>query len=127
MAKKKKTLSKLKKEAQIIFNQWIRERDKGMPCISSGKYVDLQAGHFFAVSTHQGLRYNEDNVHGESIYSNMFDQSHLIPYRDNLLKKIGQKRFDVLYAKAADYKQFGYTFTRAEVTEIIEKYKNKLK
>ena len=94
-----------------------------MPCISSGQHVELQAGHFFPVSTHDGLRFDEDNCHGESAYSNCFDEGHLIPYRENLLQRIGQERFDALYQRAADYKKYGHKWTRSELEELIKKYK----
>ena len=122
--RKPKTLPKLKAEAQIHFNRFIRKRDEGLPCISSGKYVECQAGHFFPTSTHDGLSFDEDNCHGESAYSNCFDEGHLIPYRENLLKRIGQERFDALYQRAADYKKYGHKWSRSELEAIIEKYKN---
>lgn len=124
---KKVTLPKLKAKAQLVFNAFIRERDKDQPCISSGKTgVIKQAGHFFPVSTYDGIRFDEDNVHGESVYSNCFDEGHLIPYRDNLLKRIGKERFDALYKRAEDYKKNGYKFTRSELLEIIALYKKKI-
>jgi len=73
------------------------------------------------------LRFTEDNAWPECPYDNMFNQSHLIGYRDNLLKKIGKKRFDALYERAAEYKKNGYKFSRSELQEIKEKYQSKLK
>ena len=32
-----KTLSEYKKELQVIFNKWVRLRDKGLNCISCNK------------------------------------------------------------------------------------------
>jgi len=36
--KKTKSLPKLKKDLQLIFNAFIRVRDKDEPCISCGQY-----------------------------------------------------------------------------------------
>ncbi len=131
MAKKKKkakSLPKLKAEAQRHFNAYIRQRDKDLPCISSDKYDHFkQAGHYFPVKTHDGLRFDEDNCHGETAYSNCFDEGHLIGYHDNLLARIGEDRFKALYQRAADYKQNGNKWSRSDIQEIITKYKNKLK
>ena len=126
MAKKTKTLGKLKQEVQVVFNAYIRERDNDQPCISCGQYKTLQAGHFYAVSTHQGLRYDEYNVHGECSGCNCFNESHLINYYDNLIRKIGTLKFMELQNRAAEYKANGYKFTRSELMEIKNKYQTKL-
>ena len=126
MAKKQKTLGKLKQEVQAVVNAYIRKRDEGKPCISCGQYNTLQAGHFFAVGGYDGIRFIEDNIHGECARCNCWDESHLIGYRDNLLDRIGQERLDILYTAAANYKQYGYKFTRSELMEIKKKYQTKL-
>jgi hypothetical protein len=121
--KKPKSLPKLKADLQEAFNAYIRRRDADLPCISCGQYKCLQAGHYFAVKGYDGLRYDEDNVHGECAGCNCFDESHLIGYGRNLVKRIGQERYDALVERAAEYKRNGYKFSRSEVIEIIEKYK----
>jgi len=126
MAKKTKTLGKLKKEAEEVCNAYIRKRDEGKPCISCGQYKTLQAGHFFAVGGYDGIRYMEDNIHGECAHCNCWDESHLIGYRDNLLNRIGQERLDILYTAASNYKKIGYRFSRTELMEIKKKYQDKL-
>ena len=127
MAKKTKTIGKLKKELQPIFNEHIRLRDDGRPCISCGSYSKLQAGHFFAVGGYDGLRFNEDNVHGECSRCNCWDESHLITYADNLKIKIGEMDYNDLKQAAADYKMNGYKFSRGELLELIEIYKEKVR
>lgn len=130
MAKKRKTLAQLKRKLQPIFNAYIRKRDEGLPCISCNKKLPgttMQAGHFFSVRTYDGLRFDEDNVHGECFYDNMFNDSHLIYYRENLLEKIGQVRFRALYKRAEDYKRNGYKWSRSELEDMIIEYRQKLK
>src|SRR5690349_25089753 len=48
---------------QKVFNKFIRERDKDLPCITCGTIakVEYAAGHFYP-TTYQFLRFNEDNV-----------------------------------------------------------------
>lgn len=82
--KNTKSLPKLKAKLQEIFNEYIRLRDKDRPCISCGEIKTLQAGHYWAVGGYDGLRFDEDNVHGECAGCNGFDDMHLIGYRDNL-------------------------------------------
>jgi hypothetical protein len=124
---KTKTVGKLKKELQVIVNQYIRLRDEGKPCISCGSYNTLQAGHFFAVGGYDGLRFDEDNIHGECARCNCWDESHLILYADNLKSKIGEHDFNALKQRAADYKRNGYKFSRPELLELIEIYKKKVR
>ncbi len=124
--KKTKTVGKLKKELQKIFNTYIRQRDEGKPCISCGQYNKLQAGHFYAVGGYDGLRFNEDNVHGECARCNCWDESHLIPYNKNLIKKIGEDRYYTLEQEAEIYKRVGYKFSRPELQELIEYCKSKI-
>ena len=121
--KKQKTLGKLKQAAQKIFNAFIRQRDEAYPCISCGEYKPLQSGHYFPCSTHDGVRFDEDNVHGECAYCNCFNEGHLIGYGENLPGRIGVERFEALKQRAADYKKFGHKWSRSELEEIIQTYK----
>jgi hypothetical protein len=100
---KTKTVGQLKKQLQPIFNEYIRLRDEGKPCISCGSYNKLQAGHFWAVGGYDGLRFDEDNVH------------------------IGDNDFNALKQRAADYKRLGYKFSRTELEDLITHYKQIVK
>jgi len=126
--KKKPTIGKLLQKAQIVFNAWIRQRDSRdgyFECISSGKVLpvdQMNAGHYYPVSTHSGLRFDEDNVHGQSIYDNKFLHGNLIEYTERLPHRIGQQRFFNLRQRAANYKRNGHKWSRSELLEIIEKY-----
>jgi 5-methylcytosine-specific restriction endonuclease McrA len=118
----KRSTAWLKKKAQEVFNRWIRERDKNLPCINCGKFTTLQAGHFYPTSTFGHLRFNEDNVNGECVSCNYFNsQSHSYGYRPNLIKKIGQERFDKL-EQLANIKQYN-KLDRFYLIEILNRYK----
>lgn len=127
--KARNSLGALIEQTQIIFNKYIRLRDKGKPCISSGiPYKDdFDAGHCFPVSTYAGLRFNEYNVHGQSVQDNRFKSGNQVDYLINLPKRIGEERFDRLLKEAENYKKNGYKFTRQELCQIQEKYKAKIK
>jgi len=120
--KKLKSLPNLTKEAQEVFNTYIRSRDFGLVCIScKGSHV-LQAGHFVPVYNSSLLRYNEWNVNGECRRCNAFDEFHVINYRKNLIDKIGKDAVEWLIKNQRSKK----VYTRLELNEIIEKYKLKL-
>jgi hypothetical protein len=125
IAKYKSTpLPNIKKKAITLFNASIRERDKDLPCISCGKYNQLQAGHFYSAGHHELLRFEQDNVHGQCIKCNCDLSGNLIKYREGLIKKIGIERVERLDTLAAMNKRNrGKVNDRFKLIEIIEKYK----
>jgi len=60
--KKLKTIPHLTKDAQQVFNKYIRTRDEGMVCISCGSDKANQAGHWISVKQSSALRFHEWNV-----------------------------------------------------------------
>lgn len=128
--KKKKavSISSLKRKADLIFGEYIRLRDNGLPCISCGEPKEyLQCGHFYAKQGYDGLRYDVFNSNGECAGCNCFDESHLIGYADNLLIKIGKVEYELLKMRAGDYKQHGHKWTRSEMEDVISTFKGKIK
>jgi hypothetical protein len=124
---KKLTVGKLKKKLTKIFNEFIRLRDQDLPCISCGKsFPSYDAGHFFATKGYDGIRFEEDNVHGECVGCNRFNHSHLIGYTERLPNRIGIERYQALKDKALEYKMNGNKFQRYELIELIEIYKEKV-
>lgn len=124
---KTQSLPKLKAKLQKVFNEYIRLRDKDLPCISCGGNGTKQAGHFYSVRMYDGLRFNEDNCHGECVKCNGFDDMHLLSYAENLKERIGEVRFNMLKKSASIYRQIGYKWSRAELLEKLEYYTNKVK
>ena len=118
-----KTVPQLIKIAVRHFHLYIRNRDQGKPCISCGSHNTSDASHYFSAGNHPATRFNEDNVHLSCRKCNFFLAGNLIPYRQNLIEKIGSNNFDVLEAKVQISKQLGHKWDRFALVEIIEKYK----
>jgi hypothetical protein len=117
------TVQDVVKAAQIVFNKYIRERDKAQPCISCGSQPKKEnAGHFWNANNHWNVRFDEDNVHLQCERCNSFLSGNLIEYRANLITKIGQERFEQLESRARVTRKF----TKDELKEIIKKYKKKI-
>lgn len=101
---KKERLDKLKsksawlKEAQIIFNRYIRLRDAGQSCISCGRRsgCKVNAGHYLSVGSHPHLRFNEDNCHLQCEYCNTYKSGNQLAYRPRLIAKIGLEKVEKL-------------------------------
>lgn len=93
---KAKTRGTHLKELQGSFNAWIRARDAGHPCISCGRHHQGQwhAGHYRSVGSEPSLRFEPDNVHLQCQPCNTHLSGNLIPYRANLIKKIGLERVE---------------------------------
>lgn len=122
---KKESVQSIINKAQKFFNAWIRQRDSKdgyFTCISCSKTFpvsNMDAGHYVPVSRSSYLRFHEDNAWGECKGCNCFNEFHLIPYRKNLIDKIGLERVEWLEENRHQTKKW----TRSELLEIIEKYK----
>lgn len=109
------------KKAQIAFNAWIRERDKGLPCISCGVADGVgkrNAGHYRPAGLHTALRFDPKNCHGQCERCNTSLSGNLIEYRKGLLKKIG---IDEVEKLETNYDKKRWTIL--ELKEICQKYK----
>ncbi|CAB4164164.1 Bacteriophage lambda NinG [uncultured Caudovirales phage] len=112
------------KKAQQVFNEYIRERDRGLPCIScqSVSAKQYHASHYRSVGAHPELRYCEFNVWSACQKCNLHLSGNLIEYRRNLVKKIGQEKLDWLEGPHEPKK-----YTIEELQGIVKEYREKVK
>jgi hypothetical protein len=109
----------------VVFNTFIRERDKELPCISCGTTNNIQyhAGHYFSVGSYPALRFNEDNVHKQCVQCNNFLHGNLVEYDRALKVKLGLTKYADLYA----LKNSILKLSHLEIKELINVYKLKIK
>lgn len=121
---KAKTRGDYVREAQTAFNRFIRERDKGLPCISCGRHHQgqIHAGHYRATSVAPSLRFDEFNVHAQCQPCNCHKHGNLIEYRINLIKRIGIEKVDWLEGPHEPKK-----YSIDELKEIKRKYSKLVK
>jgi 5-methylcytosine-specific restriction endonuclease McrA len=119
--KKLKPIPKLLKEAQQVFNKYIRTRDEGMVCISCGSDKANQAGHWISVKQSGALRYHEWNVNLQCAGCNLYLHGNQVMYRVGLVKKIGERA--VAELEAMYINQRIKKWDRSELEDIINKYK----
>lgn len=119
-----KPISYFIKQAQHAFNEFIRYRDRDLPCISCGRHHDGQyhAGHFRTTGASPELRFDEDNCHKQCSACNNHLSGNLTAYRPALIAKIGQARFDALMGPHALPK-----WTRDDYIRIRDEYRAKLR
>jgi hypothetical protein len=123
-----KTRGEWLKEAQAVFNAFIRERDKlaGHACISSGRPLDwsgnaVDAGHYRSVGSAPHLRFNEDNCHAQSKHDNQYKSGNAVDYRLGLIARIGLAAVEALEAD-----QTPRRYTIPELQQIKATFKAKL-
>ena len=113
-----------KAAAKMACHRYIRARDKGLPCICCNRpLTSINAGHYLESGNNPQIRYDEDNIHNQSIYCNQYQGGNSDDYRGNLIKKIGLERVERLESmKGGTVKR-----TPDDYKEIENYYKAKLK
>lgn len=119
-----KTRPEWLREAQAIFNKYIRLRDEHLPCVSCGRFHQGQwhAGHYLSVGAHPELRFNELNVWRQCQPCNAHLSGNQINYRKELVKRIGANEVEKLEGKHEPLK-----LTIPEIQSLIAEYKAKVK
>lgn len=117
--KKPKSVRQLKKLADKVFSQYIRQRDAGI-CFTCGirkepKYQ--QCGHYVP-RQHNSTRYDETNNHCQCMRCNVFLRGNMDEYAIRLKRKYGSKILEELNKKKHQIKQFKVD----ELEKLIEKY-----
>lgn len=96
-----KTASQWNKEAQAAVNKFIYWRDYGRPCIACGRPLNygvrggaVDSSHYRSRGAAPWLRFNVFNNHSGCVRCNRELSGNLIPYRLNLIEKIGLQRVE---------------------------------
>ncbi|EMF5696156.1 recombination protein NinG [Enterobacter roggenkampii] len=105
---------------QRVVNDYIRERDRNLPCISCGTWTTVQweAGHFRSRGKASHLRYHEDNIHAQCHQCNVHLSGNQQQYRINLIAKIGAERVEALENNNTPHR-----YTREELDAIRKRYR----
>lgn len=123
-----KTIADLIREAQTVFNAFIRERDKDKGCFVCGRpFRDVpgqvqHAGHVRSRGAAGHLRFHEDNCMGECEGCNGPHGAKLHQIKEGAIARIGFERWEALENDNTPHK-----WTREELIEIKERYRAKLK
>jgi hypothetical protein len=119
-----KSRSEWLRQAQAVFNQYIRLRDKDLPCISCQRHHQGQyhAGHYLTVGARPELRFNENNLAKQCSACNLHLSGNLINYRINLIKKIGLAEVEMLEGPHDPLK-----LSIDEIKALIAEYREKIK
>jgi len=131
--KLRKSVGKIKKELWVLFSQYVRARDClettgcasfGL-CITCGKRYHiklLQAGHFIP-GRHNSNLFSEEGTHAQCYNCNINLKGNTLEYRRQIIKLYGEGADERLEAEARSLRKF----TRADLEELEETYKRKIK
>jgi hypothetical protein len=121
------TVQELIKATQIIFNKYIRLRDKGQVCISCQKKLkegNVDAGHMWSAGGHSNLRFNEFNVNAQcSRPCNKDKAGDINNYRLGFVERYGIEKLNEIDSLAKIERKF----SKEELKELMQKYKLKCK
>jgi len=119
----KYSVAELKKKCQVVFNSWIRFRDKDKGCISCPSMEVSHCSHYLSQGHHSLLRYDEFNSNGSCVRCNLFLHGNLIGYRKGLIKRYGE----VKVLELEGMPKSAYKWDRFTLIDKIEDYKTRLK
>jgi hypothetical protein len=121
------TVQELIKATQIIFNKYIRLRDKGQVCISCQKKLkegNVDAGHMWSAGGHSNLRFNEFNVNAQcSRPCNKDKAGDINNYRLGFVERYGIEKLNEIDSLAKIERKF----SKEELKELMQIYKKKIK
>ncbi len=124
-----KTKSDYIKEVQIVFNAYIRQRDKDQLCICCDKPLGsgdvggrFDAGHYRSVGSAPHLRFDDRNCHGQRKVCNRYGSGRAVDYRLGLIRRIGLEAVESL---ESDNRPRHYT--KEDLQGLKTCFRNKLK
>jgi Bacteriophage Lambda NinG protein len=120
-----RTIQDYIKIAQQVVNKYIRLRDKDSSCFTCDSKLGAKydAGHFFSAGGHWSVRFDERNIHAQCVNCNQHKHGNLIEYQKRLVSKLGYDEYALLEAESKKTRNY----TKEELKEIIDTYKNKIK
>lgn len=79
------------KDTQQAFNEWVRNRDAALPCVSCGRHHEgkYDAGHYRTVGSNPALRFEPMNCHRQCSPCNTQLSGNIVNYRIELVRRIG--------------------------------------
>lgn len=125
----RRKISNYLQSAKDSCHAFIRERDKGLNCVSCGNpwHEDFQAGHLYKAELFSTLKFDEKNISGQCRRCNLFNDGNESGYRVGIINRYGVDHLNYLDEKAAIEKQINHKWERHELQKIRIDYIQKLR
>ena len=127
MVMKEKTTSALTQDLQKCFNEWVRLRDKGLPCISCGAPNPTDAGHLFKKSIRPAMRFIPEAAHAQCRACNSLPDGNYEAFCQGIAKRYGAAYLERVIQMSNESRKVDFKPTRTELREMIAYYKNEIK
>lgn len=102
------TIAQRLKKCEKVVNEYVRLRDKGLPCISCDWPDDgtnaRHASHFRSVGACSSMRFNTLNIHASCAQCNSMKSGNISQYRPRLIEKIGEAKVDWIERQPIQYR-----------------------
>lgn len=122
-----KGVSKLIQELQTVFNEYIRERDKGSPCISCRAPYFSDCGHLFKVSIRPAMRFHPGAAHGQCRECNSMHDGNYEAFCKGIADRYGAEYLTEVIQEANNSRKTQHKWSRTELEEMILFFKNEIK
>lgn len=125
--KDRTSLQYLKVSTVTWCHKYIKERDKGKPCVSCGQpwSLDHQAGHWKKASDYSTLKFWESNIHNQCRGCNLLRDGNVQKYGDRITLRISEEEKAVIERKCREERQSLFKWDREELISIRDYYKKK--
>lgn len=112
-------------KTRIVFQKWVRLRDKDLPCISCGiNYGKFDAGHYLKAELYTGLIFDENNIAKQCYQCNKPLGGAQAEFRIGLVNRIGESGVKALEARKDALRT--YQWSDYELEQIKNKYQSKI-
>ena len=122
-----KSVSKLIQECQTVFNAYIRERDKHMPCISCRDPYPGDCGHLFKKSTRPAMRFKPMAAHGQCRACNSLHDGNYEAMCQGIAARYGPEYLTEVIQEANNSRKTDHKWSRTELEEMIKYFKDETK
>jgi len=114
---------------KTVCHNYIKLRDKGLPCISCGTPYksNFQAGHYFKSELFSTIRFHHHNINGQCEQCNLRKDGNVNNYALQLPERIGQANFDELTRLADLEKKTDHKWDREWLKEKRAYYRKLIK
>jgi hypothetical protein len=126
--KESKKLQWLLNNVRNLTHEFVRLRDKGLPCISCGVAWrdDFQAGHYAKAELYSNLKFDLNNIHCQCKGCNLYRDGNENGYRIGLQARHGDLILKYLDAKMRQGRQ-PFKWERSELKELQREMRLRLK
>ena len=123
----KKSIATLLQNCQKIFNEWVRLRDKGLPCISCGAPHPTDAGHLFKKSTRPAMRFDPRACHLQCRECNSKHDGNYENYCKGVAERYGVEFLTEVIQDANNSRKTDHKWSKSELIELIRYFDEQAK